>query len=593
MADTSVEALDALFRAQKAAFAADCYPSLETRLDRLRRLEAAMVGARRRLHASVSVDFGSHHPIVTDLFETGGVLGRNRYIQSQLAAWMADSSRPLSPEVHGSSSAKVIRQPKGVNGVLGPWNFPVESALVMVNDILAAGNRAIVKASELAPATGEVLEEVIAAAFDPTELAVVNGDVQFARHFVSLPWDHLTYTGGGRAAREIMAAAAANLTPVTLELGGKNPTLFLNDGIDPALVERYLYFRIFKGGQVCTSPDYALVPRARMAEWISLAQAQWRQMYPAYVGHPDATGTINDRHYARILSYLDEAKSQGATVLSLNGDAPNPAARQIPLYAVIDPPSGTSVMQDEIFGPVIAVRPYDSLEQAIAYINAGDRPLAAYVVGRNKAELEVFSRTVLSGGVGINVFGFQGADPNLPFGGVGASGMGCHGGFEGFLNYSHSKSVFDCADDNPLMIALKAPYGDFAQAFADAVFPEPGATPPPAVPETPPHGPPSAFDWTPAPEFGGSEAVIYRSPDGKRVAAAFREKGQFTFQYPFDEFLVVTSGHGTFRVEGGPTIQLKTGDVAYFREGTVMHLDLSEDFSDVVMLMSDKPVAWR
>jgi coniferyl-aldehyde dehydrogenase len=593
MADTSIEALDALFRSQKAAFAADCYPSLDTRLDRLRRLEAAMVGARHRLHASVAADFGSHHPIVTDLFETGGVLGRNRYIQTQLAGWMADSPRALAPEVHGSSTAKVIRQPKGVNGVLGPWNFPVESALVMVNDILAAGNRAIVKASELAPATGEVLAEVIAAAFDPAELAVVNGGVDFARHFVSLPWDHLTYTGGGRAAREIMAAASANLTPLTLELGGKNPTLFLADGIDPALVERYLYFRIFKGGQVCTSPDYALVPRAGLAEWVALAEARWRDMYPHYVGHPDATGTINDRHYARILSYVDEARAAGATVLSLNGDEPDPVGRQIPLYVVLDPPAGSSLMQDETFGPVVAVRPYDSLDEAIAYINGGDRPLAAYVVGRDKAVLEKVSRSVLAGGIGINVFGFQGADPNLPFGGVGASGMGCHGGFEGFLNYTHSKSVFDCADDNPLMIALKAPYGDFAQAFADAVFPSADAAAPPPAPAVPPHGPPASFEWTPAPEFGGSEAVIYRSPDGRRVAAAFREKGQFSFTYPFDEFLVVTSGHGTFRMEGGPTIHLKTGDVAYFREGTTMHLDLSEDFSDVVMLMSDKPVAWR
>jgi coniferyl-aldehyde dehydrogenase len=439
-----------------------------------------------------------------------------------------------------------------------------------------------------------VLAEVIAASFDPSELAIVNGGVDFARQFVALPWDHLTYTGGGRAAREIMSAAAANLTPLTLELGGKNPTLFLEDGIDPELIERYLYFRIFKGGQVCTSPDYALVPRARLSEWLKIAEARWRQMYPAYVGHPDATGTINERHYGRILTYLDEARANGATVVSLNGEGPDKARRQVPLYAVIDPPAGSSVMQDEIFGPVIAVRPYDSLDGAIAYINGRDRPLAAYVVGRSQAELDHFSRSVLSGGVGINVFGFQGADPGLPFGGVGASGMGCHGGFEGFLNYTHSKSVFDCADDNPLMIALKAPYGDFAQMFADAVFPDPDAeAAPTAEAPVPPHGPPSAFEWTPAPEFGGSEAVIYRSDDGRRVAAAFREKGKFSFRYPFDEFLIVTSGHGTFRIEDGPTIQLKTGDVAYFREGTMMHLDLSDDFSDVVMLTSDKPVAWR
>ena len=463
MSDTSHEALDRLFAGQKKAFAAEVYPSLETRLDRLRRLESAMVKNRVAIQQAVAADFGNHHAIVTDMFETGGVLGRNRYIQASLAEWMKPSPRDLLAAVHGSSSAEVIRQPKGVMGVIAPWNFPVECALVMVNDILGAGNRAIVKASELAPETGALLERIIAADFDPA--------VELSRHFATLPWDHLTYTGGAHAARAIMAAAAPNLTPLTLELGGKNPTLFTETGVDAGLVERYLYFRIFKGGQVCTSPDYALVPEGRMHEWVDLARAAWSGMYPSYVGHPDATGTINRRHYDRILGYVEEARAAGAEVISLNGDKPDPATLQIPLYVVVNPPEHLAVMQEEIFGPVIAVKPYKTLDEAISYINDHPRPLAAYVVSRDARQVDRAKQQIIAGGIGVNVFGFQGADPALPFGGIGASGMGCHSGFEGFAGYTHLKSVFHCADDNALMLSLKAPYGPMAHAFADAVFP--------------------------------------------------------------------------------------------------------------------------
>lgn len=471
MPDGTPTVLDALFAAQKLAFAREVNPTLDTRLDRLKRLEDVLVRYRKPLQEAMSADFGNHHPIVTDMFETGGVLGRARHVQANLADWMQPSPRPLVDAVHGSSTARVIRQPKGVMGNIAPWNFPIECALVMVCDMLGAGNRVIVKASEAAPATGAVVEALIASAFDRTELAVVNGGVELSQYFARLPWDHLTYTGGGRAARQIMAAAAEHLTPLTLELGGKNPALFGQSGIDYGLIERFLYFRIFKGGQVCTSPDYALVPRARMGEWVDLARKAWSSMYPTYVGHPDATGTINDRHYARIMGYVDEAERAGATVISLNGDLPNPATRQIPMYVVLDPPEHLAVMREEIFGPVTAVKPYDSFAEAVGYINDRDRPLAAYVVTRDPGEGAAFANSVISGGIGINVFGFQGADPSLPFGGIGASGMGCHSGYEGFLNYTHLKSVFDCTDDNPLMLSLKGPYGEMAHAFANAIFP--------------------------------------------------------------------------------------------------------------------------
>jgi coniferyl-aldehyde dehydrogenase len=468
---TTREELHRLFAAQKAAFLQNSMPTLDERLDRLRRLEAAMVENRVGFQKTLNEDFGQHPALVTDLFETGGVIGRSRYVQAMLGEWMKPSPRELDPAAHGGSTAQVIRQPKGVIGNLAPWNFPIECALVMVNDMLAAGNRVIVKASRQTPATSELMQAVIAERFDETELVIVQADtVDFSEHFCTLPWDHLTYTGGGNIGRTVLRHAAENLTPVTLELGGKNPTLFSDEGVCDLLVERFLYNRVFKGGQVCTSPDYALVPRSRVQEWVALAEAAWSGMYPRYVGHPDATGTINRRHYERLLGYLDEARAAGCAVISLNGDEPDPETLQIPMVVVVDPPEHLEVMREEMFGPITAIKPYDSFEAAIDYINGRDRPLAAYFVGRERDLIARFQERVIAGGIGINVFGLQGAHPALPFGGTGASGMGCHSGFEGFLTYTHNKSVFECADDSPIMASLKGPYGEFAQAVCDSIF---------------------------------------------------------------------------------------------------------------------------
>jgi coniferyl-aldehyde dehydrogenase len=472
MIQTTEQELDRIFALQKEAFLQDSMPTLEQRLDRLRRIESAMVSNRKGFQEALAADFGAHSPFVTDLFETGGVLGRCRYIQSQLADWMRVSPRELNPAAHGSSTARVIRQPKGVMGNIAPFNFPIECALVMVNDMLAAGNRVIVKTSEQTPVTSALIQKAIAAEFDEDTLAVVCSErIAFAEYFCSLPWDHLTFTGSGRTARSVMKLAAQNLTQLTLELGGKNPTVFSDSGVSELLVERFLYNRVFKGGQVCTSPDYALVPEGRVSDWLGLARSAWSSMYPRYVGHPDATGTISRKHFDRILGYVEEARAAGCEVVSLNGEEPDPERLQIPMLAVVDPDDSLQVMKEEVFGPVTALRPYASLDDAIDFINRRERPLAAYFVGRERDQIERFQTRVISGGIGINVFGLQGAEPALPFGGIGASGMGCHSGFEGYLTYTHNKSVFECADDSAVMAALKGPYGEVTQAVADALFP--------------------------------------------------------------------------------------------------------------------------
>lgn len=470
MKDTSRQELDRLFAVQKAAFARDRAPSLEERVARLQRLDRAMIGYRHAFRESVNADFASHHPLVTDLFESGAVVARSRYIQSQLQEWMKPSPRELNPHVHGTSRAWVVRQPKGVIGNIAPWNFPIECALVMVADMLAAGNRVIVKTSELAPATAAVVREAIAKHFPEDTLAVVNGGVELAEHFAGLHWDHLTYTGSTRVGRLVMQAAAKNLTPVTLEMGGKNPTLFTDDGFEDTLIERFLFCRVFKGGQVCTSPDYALVPEQRLDEWVGSARRLWSKLYPRYIGHPEATGAINKAHYDRVLGLIHEARAAGVPVISLNGDEPHPGLRQIPMTVIVKPPESLKCMQEEIFGPVTSVVTYRHFDEALEYINHRPAPLAAYVVTRSDALAARFTEQVQSGGTGINVFGFQGADAALPFGGIGPSGIGCHSGHEGFLNFSHTKSVFKCEDDNVLMMAIKPPLAELSQAFADAVL---------------------------------------------------------------------------------------------------------------------------
>jgi coniferyl-aldehyde dehydrogenase len=467
---TTKETLDALFLKQKKAFLANNNPSYEQRMEWLRSLEKWMTELREDIQIAVSQDFSVHSPAITDIFETGGVLGRNRYIQAFLKEWMTPDARPLPAEVHGSSTCEVVLQPQGVMGNISPWNFPIECALVMVNEMLAAGNRVIVKVSELAPATAQLLSRSVGNYFDEEVLAVVVGGVELSQYFSTLPWDHLTYTGNTAVGKLIMQEAAKNLTPVTLELGGKNPTIFLEDGIDEQHILEYLSFKFCKSGQICTSPDYVLIPEEQLQSWIAIAKSVWQKAYPKYIGHPDVTGIINDHHYQRLLHWLSEAEQSGAQVIPLHDEEPDPESRQMPMYLIVNPNEQLAVMREEVFGPITPIKTYAKVDEAYRYIASRERPLASYLVtaGRNESDIELFKRSIISGGAGINVFGFQAAWPGAPFGGTGGSGIGCHAGKEGFVNYCHAKTVFNCAPDNPVKASVCAPYGEMTDAVAQA-----------------------------------------------------------------------------------------------------------------------------
>jgi coniferyl-aldehyde dehydrogenase len=467
--DGDVARLQHLFRVQKQALAADPVPSLAERLSRLKRLRNMLIENRERFRAALSADFGSHHPWMSDMLEAGSVIGRIRHFEAQLPTWMRAQTVKLE-EAHGSSHAEVMIVPKGVCGVIAPWNFPLECALVMVTDMFAAGNTAIIKPSELAPACAKVLEAVVTENFAPEILAVVQGGPVFSHAFASMPWDHLTYTGSTRVGRLVAEAAARNLTPLTLELGGKNPALFAADGVTDDLIACFLSFRVLKAGQVCTSPDYVLVPSDKVELWVDAACKTWRAAYPKHVGHPDAAGIINEHHYKRIMGYIDQARARSVRVVTLNDDKPDAKLRQIPMTLIVDPPADLACMTEEIFGPVTPVVPYRSLDEAMARINAGPSPLGAYIATHDDAVARRFVTTVRAGGAGVNTFGLQGSHPALPFGGFGASGYGCHSGEAGFLNYAHRKSVFYAGADSIVHKALAVPLAPICGAVVDAMF---------------------------------------------------------------------------------------------------------------------------
>ena len=465
----SIERLRRVFACQRAAHDEQPNASLQSRLDRIHRLSATVASSRQRLHEAVQDDFSAHDGRLTDLMEIGPVLQRAAYVSANLETWLAPRDVDLGPE-HGSSRGQILHLPKGVMGNIAPWNFPIESALVMCVDMIAAGNRVIVKPSEFAPASAQAVEELISGAFDDSELAVIQGDATFSQEFSEMPWDHLTFTGSPRIGRLVAMAAASRLVPVTLELGGKNPALFTSDGVTDDLIKLFLSFRMLKAGQVCTSPDYILVPDGEMEKWIEKACSVWQEAYPRYVGHKDATSIINHHHYGRLTAYLDEAQARGVRTVSLTGEVPDESCRQIPPTLVVSPPDDLGCMQDEVFGPIIPILSYTSFDEAVARINAGPSPLAGYIATHDADIADDFILRVRCGGAAVNNFGLQGGHVALPFGGFGASGHGCHSAREGVLGYTHTKSVFHGAADSLVHQVLAPPLSELTQIAADGMY---------------------------------------------------------------------------------------------------------------------------
>jgi len=456
---TAAERIGAILARQKAAYLTDINPDLALRRDRLDRLERLILAWQERLAQAISEDFGNRSPVVTTLADIVPTRAALRHARRHLKGWMRP--RRVSLAWTGKpGSALILRQPLGVVGIIAPWNYPLNLMLSPLVGALAAGNRAMLKPSELTPKFSEVLDAAVKEFFAEDEVAVVVGGPDVAAAFSAAPFDHLVFTGSTSVGRRVAEAAARNLTPVTLELGGKSPAIIDASADLDSAVQRLIWGKLLNSGQTCVAPDYALVPRDRVAAFVTAAKAAAEKQYASLAGNPDYTTIISTRHFDRLAGLIDEARAKGAEVIELLPGTD--AARRILAPVVVTGANDTmALMHEEIFGPILPVIPYETLDEAIAYINARDRPLALYWFGTDrKAEARVLNGTI-SGGVTINDTILHLAQDNLPFGGVGASGYGHYHGEAGFVAMSKEKPVLRQSRLSAVAL-LYPPYGKVA-----------------------------------------------------------------------------------------------------------------------------------
>lgn len=454
---------------QRAAFTAELPVSAETRRERLTRLGTILVENADALCDAMSEDFGHRSKDQSLLTDITSALGEIRYARKHLGKWMKPEKRKVRfPLGLFGARARIEYQPKGVVGVIAPWNFPVQLTFSPLADILAAGNRAMVKMSEFTPVTSDLVEKLIGETFAPEEIAVFNGGPEVGQAFSALPFDHLIFTGATPIGKHILHAAADNLTPVTLELGGKSPVIVGESADVERTASRVAMGKMMNAGQICLAPDYMIVPEASEGELIDGITAAVEEMYPTLDANDDYTAIVNDRHYERLQGLLADAREKGAELVEVNPGNEDFSAsntRKMPLTIIRKPSDEMKVMQEEIFGPVLPVKTYKSVDEAIDYVNAHDRPLGLYYFGSDGAEEErVLSRTI-SGGATVNDVIFHIAMEELPFGGIGPSGMGAYTGHEGFKTFSHAKSVYSQpAMDVAKLGGFKPPYGKTTRA---------------------------------------------------------------------------------------------------------------------------------
>lgn len=433
-------------------------PDYQARMNALATLESLVRDNADALCAAIDRDFHGRAPQETRLLEIFPALESIRHARRHLKDWMK-ARRAATNFWFLPGRSRVMMQPLGVAGVVVPWNDPLYLAIGPMVAALAAGNRVLVKMSEVAPVTGELLARLVAERFAPDLLAVVNGGPDVAREFVALPFDHLLFTGSGEVGRQVMRAAAANLTPVTLELGGKSPAIVGRDIAIGEAADRILFGKCLNAGQTCIAPDYALVPEERVEEFAAAARATVARLYPTLRDNPDYTSIIDARHRERLCGYLAEAKARGARVLELNPSSEDfTGSPKLPPALVLGATDELRVMREEIFGPLLPVVPYRTLEQAIAYVNARPRPLALYIFDYDREAIERVLHETISGGVTVNETILHIAQEDLPFGGVGPSGMGAYHGRAGFEAFSKKKPVFFQSRINALKL-FRAPYG--------------------------------------------------------------------------------------------------------------------------------------
>ena len=453
-----------VLKRQRAAFTAALPEPMAVRRDRIDRAIALLIDHKDAFAKAVSADFGhrsTEQTLMTDIMPSVGAL---KHAKKHFETWgRSERRKPMFPLSLLGAKAEVVYQPKGVVGVIAPWNFPVGMVMVPMAGILAAGNRAMIKPSEFTERVAAVFAEVVPKYFAEDEIAVFTGGVEVGSAFSQLAFDHMIFTGATSVGKHIMRAAAENLVPVTLELGGKSPTFVGRSADKQKAGQRIALGKMMNAGQICLAPDYLLVAKDQEADVIESVKAGVVAMYPSLLNNDDYTSVVNGRNYERLQGYLTDAKEKGAELIELNPageDFAGSNGNKMPLTIVRNVTDDMKVMQEEIFGPILPVMTYDSIDGAIDYVNSHGRPLGLYYFGDDKAEeAKVLSRTI-SGGVTVNDVLFHNAMEDLPFGGVGPSGMGNYHGIDGFKTFSHGRAVYRQSGlDIAKLSGFKPPYG--------------------------------------------------------------------------------------------------------------------------------------
>ncbi|WP_433740552.1 coniferyl aldehyde dehydrogenase [Pseudomonas putida] len=448
---SSVQGLSSLLSRQKSANASAGAVSADTRRRRLQQVIDLLVRHHGALTEAIDLDFGGRPAGFSLMNDVVGALASLKHARDHLQDWMQDEPRaPFAPYDQLGAKAWVMHQPKGTVGILGTWNAPLYTLFSPLASVLAAGNRAILRPSDVVPRTAELVAQLFAEYIDPLEIAVVTGDVELAEAFSAQPFDHLVYTGSTATGRLVMRNAALNLVPVTLELGGKSPVIVTASADLKKAAFSIAVGKATNGGQICINPDLVYVPKALLESFLDALRTTYRELNPSVAGNPDVVAVVNQRHLDRVEGYVLDAQARGARVESVPEPlAVNAQDRRRPLRVVIDPAPDSVIMQEEIFGPAMVVLTYDDLEQVLDDINARPRPLALYYFGEDPQQQRYVLERTVSGGVTVNDVMMHAAMHDAPFGGVGASGMGHYHGHEGFLEFSHRRTVFKAPAHDP------------------------------------------------------------------------------------------------------------------------------------------------
>lgn len=447
--------LEKIFLKQKNASRQGPAPDLAARLQNLNKLEKILLENQTAIAEAVNADFGNRSSQETRMLEIFGLLGGIKHTRKRLKKWIKPRKRHVGLAYLGAKNT-VIPQPKGVIGIVAPWNYPLFLAFSPCISALAAGNRCVIKMASNSQTLCRLMDTLISEAFDEGTLAILPGIS--ATDFTHRPWDHLVFTGSPAVGKIVMATAAKYLTPVTLELGGKSPTIIADDCDLKTAAERLLFGKYVNAGQTCVAPDYLFIPRGKVADFVELAKEIVSTRYPESASK-DFTSIIDDSAFARLTATLQDAVDKGAAAINLLGsDTADADTRKMPPHLVLDPSDEMLIMQDEIFGPILPIKPYDDLDEVIEYINQNERPLALYLYSNDKATQDKVISHTLSGGMCLNDSMLHVAQHDMPFGGIGNSGMGHYHGEEGFIEFSKLRPIFKQAKKSGIL-ALAPPYG--------------------------------------------------------------------------------------------------------------------------------------